>query len=193
MICLIFFGLFQVSQLAAAREILNHAAARGARAKTVGFNEFMVTKVVRVASIPIAGKMIQPAYTNTDTTLPDMVETLSPGELWDEVLSGSYTDTALQDLETGRIPEYLGTDSPLYASYVLDYEDWDAINTYFPGEVPGDTIIDITVSMDYPLRIPMHRTFYAPETQNENGFDTVRLEGSAGIEKHYPLYLDTNE
>ena len=54
MICVIFMGIFQVSQLAVAREVLHHAAARGARARSVGFNAFMVQKSVRVAAIPNA-------------------------------------------------------------------------------------------------------------------------------------------
>ena len=51
-LCLVFAGLFQISQLFAAKEILDYSASRGARAKAVGFNEWMVRKVARVAAIP---------------------------------------------------------------------------------------------------------------------------------------------
>jgi hypothetical protein len=189
-ICLIFFGLFQVSQLAAAREILNHAAARGARAKTVGFNDFMVTKAVRVAAIPVSGKLLEPVYISDDTTLVDMIQNMRPGEIWDEILSNTTPNTGRYDLETGRIPEYLGADDPLQASYVLDYEDWDSIAISYPGSVPGGTIVDVNVSMDYPLRVPLHRAFYAPQSQNSEGFDIVPLQGTSGMENHYPLYLE---
>ena len=81
LICLIFMGLLQISELFAAREILNHAAARGARARAVGFNWFMVEKAVRVAAIPNAGKMVTPAFENDDTAIEGMVTTMDPGDL----------------------------------------------------------------------------------------------------------------
>ncbi len=48
----ILFGIFQISQIYAAKEIMMNAAVSGARARTVGLNEFMVYKVVRAASTP---------------------------------------------------------------------------------------------------------------------------------------------
>ncbi len=86
LLCLLFFGLFQVSRLLAAREILQHAAARAVRARTVGFNHWMTRKAVLVASIPNAGRMIEPSLDHVDAYLRDAVATLRPGELWDEVL-----------------------------------------------------------------------------------------------------------
>ena len=41
LILLIFIGIFELARLFAAEEILNYAAGRGARAATVGFNDFM--------------------------------------------------------------------------------------------------------------------------------------------------------
>ena len=43
-------------------------------------------------------------------------------------------------------------------------------------------MIETTVRQDYPLWVPMHRTFYAA--------DEVTLAGESGIENHYPLYVD---
>ncbi len=60
-ICLVFFGLFQLSQLAAAREVINHAAARGARAKSVGLSRFMVSKAIRVALTKCFGNISKAA------------------------------------------------------------------------------------------------------------------------------------
>lgn len=56
----ILFGLFQLSHLLTARILLDHAAARAARARAVGFNDFMCLKSARVAVIPVAGKMVWP-------------------------------------------------------------------------------------------------------------------------------------
>lgn len=56
----IFFGGYQLSRKLAARTLLDHAAARAARAKAVGFNDFMCEKSARVAMIPVAGRRIWP-------------------------------------------------------------------------------------------------------------------------------------
>ncbi len=59
-IMLVFFGAYHLSRVIAARTLLDHAAARAARAKAVGFNDWMCEKSARVAMIPIAGKRLWP-------------------------------------------------------------------------------------------------------------------------------------
>ncbi len=184
-ICLVFFGLFQVSQLAAAREVLHHAAARGARAKTVGFNRFMVSKAIHVAAIPNSGLMIEPEFTNEDWLLRDMVATMPPGELWDEVLHNTNPSSLQQEIESARIPEYMGAENWARANFILDYEDWDEIGWTQPTQPDDGAIMDIRVSQDYPLRIPLHRAFYAE--------DSVDVRGISSIESHYPLYIDDQD
>lgn len=56
----VFLGLFQLSHMLTAKILLDHAAARAARAKAVGFNDFMCLKSARVATIPVAGKRLWP-------------------------------------------------------------------------------------------------------------------------------------
>ncbi len=186
LICLIFMGLLQISEIFAAREILNHAAARGARCKTVGFNWFMVEKSVRVASIPNAGKMLTPAFENTDTALRTMVETMKPGELWEETLRA--TPSSLQyNLERARIPEYMGSWNRPRAGHILDYENWDTVRSdhgVISPPVPGASASTVSVNtyQDYPLWVPMHRAFYRG--------DSIRLSGSFTMECHYELYID---
>ncbi len=183
LICLMLFGLLQISQIFAAKEVLHHAAARAARAKTVGFNSFMVTKATRVAAIPVSGRMREPAFTNDDLALRAMVETMRPGALWDAVLS-DVTPAGLQyEIERARIPEYLGADHWSTARWVLDYEDWDALRvsiTTAPGA--GAPMLTTHVRHTYPLWVPMHHTFYDA--------DSVELEGETHIENHYSLYID---
>ena len=98
LILLIFVGVFELARLFAAEEILNYAAARGARAATVGFNEFMIEKTVRVAAIPNAGAMTVPG----DTT----------------GLTGYWA------VEQDRIPAFLGSRTWAEADDILDYEWW---------------------------------------------------------------------
>ena len=181
-ICLVFFGLFQISQLAAAREIIHHAAARGARAKTVGFNQFMVSKAIRVASIPNAGKITSPEFTNEDLTLRNMVNSMGSGELWDEVLTSTEPASLQYDLERARIPEYMASENHARASFILDYEDWDSIDWTILRD--DSVAIEVNVSQKYPLRIPMQHTFYAATN--------VNLHGISSLENHHPLYLEDN-
>lgn len=181
-ICLVFFGLFQLSQLAAAREILHHAAACGARAKTVGFNRFMVSKSIRTAAIPNSGRLLVPEFTDKDTTLHHMVTTMRPGEFWDKVLTEADPQSLQYDFERARIPEYLASANNSRSLFILNYEGWDNIHWSTPRN--DSEAIEINVSQLYPLRIPLSRAFYASTN--------VNLNGVSSLENHYPLYLDDN-
>ncbi|MBO7686965.1 MAG: pilus assembly protein, partial [Kiritimatiellae bacterium] len=55
-LCLVFFSVYEYANVLTAHTVVNYAAARAARARTVGFNDFMVTKTVRVATASVAGK-----------------------------------------------------------------------------------------------------------------------------------------
>lgn len=187
MICLVFLGVLQLSQLAAAREVLHHAAARGARARTVGFNWWMVEKSIRVASIPNAGKMIVPEFENEDAFLRDAVSTMRPGNLWD-LLLGAAPSSMQYEIERARIPEYMASHNGFTSQYVLDYSRWDSIHGNHGDILAGpdpDTyspILHVSAWQTYSNWVPMHRTFYAS--------DFVDLRGEAYLENHYPLYID---
>jgi hypothetical protein len=175
--------VFQISQLFAAKEILDYSAGRAARAKAVGFNSFMVFKCGKVACIANSGKMTEPAYTNVDWTLRDKIETSSPGGLWDWVLGEAAPTSDQYEIERVRIPEFLASPTLASAYYMLNYEDWDSVEV---GVVtiggPTGTILSATARQNYPLRVPMHQSFYAA--------DSVELEGQSYLENHYALYLD---
>ena len=59
-ILMVFTGAYRVSRMVAAKTLLDHAAARAARAKAVGFDDFMCEKSARVAMIPVAGRRLWP-------------------------------------------------------------------------------------------------------------------------------------
>ena len=54
-LCLVFFLGYEYANLFTAHTVVNYAAARAARARAVGFNDFMVTKTIRVATAGVAG------------------------------------------------------------------------------------------------------------------------------------------
>jgi len=176
---LIFAGLFQISQLFAAREVLYHAANRSTRARAVGFNTFMVTKAARVAAIPNAGPMLEPEYENVDVPLQQAVQTMTPGELWSWVL-GVVPFSAQAEIEKARIPYYLGAVNWWQAHHTLDDAHWDGLGV---STVEFGEMIDATVNQQVPLTAPMHQAFYAD--------DEISLTGKSHIENHYPLYLES--
>ncbi len=142
LVCLVLFGLFEISQLFAAQEILDYAAARGARAETVGFNSFMVNKIVRVGAIPNAGRLINP------------------------VVSGG--PAAQSDAELARLPLYLGGENAGRLPGILDYDHWDSIGIPVPAQVGG--LIRERIGQDYDLRdFPFSRAFYSSDILSLGG------------------------
>jgi hypothetical protein len=92
----VFLVLFRLSQMLAGKVMLEHAAMRVARARTVGFNDFMCRKAARVAVIPVAGKLLWP----------------------------SQEDGLSRSEELARISIYMGTPNGAVANGVLEYEGW---------------------------------------------------------------------
>jgi hypothetical protein len=179
-------GLLQVSQVFAAREVLYHAAARASRARTVGFNSWMVEKCMRVASIPNAGRILQPDDIPADPTLSNLMgASPTPGDFWSTVLI-TVPQSQLCQLEKARIPWYMATDTYPESRVVLDYENWDNNSINYSDTTQIGPIVnpqvEITVRQQYPLWVPLHETFYDAEH--------VDLRVTSRLENHYPLYLD---
>lgn len=178
-LCLLFMALLQLSQLYMAQEILHYAAGRGARAKTVGFNEFMVYKTVRVGAIANAGKMTEPelaeqAPAELTLSLGSRFRTRFP-------VAVSGGPVAQRALEQARIPMYLGAEWYTQLSAILDYENWPNIYySYSEQETPP--LLNFYVHQAFPLALPLHRAFYTD--------DSIPFSGQATLENHYPLYLN---
>jgi hypothetical protein len=146
-VCIVFFWVFQISQLFAAQEILHYAAARGARAKVVGFNQFMVRKTVRVGAIPNAGQLMNPA---------------TPGG-----------PAAQHAVEAARIPLYLGGENEGQLPSILDYEDWDTIGSPRSSD-KGDGTLELSIRQNVTLlRYPLHHLYYAGDSIEMEGASTL--------------------
>lgn len=183
--CLICFGAFQISQLYAGRAVLSYTAAAAARARSVGFNDFMVYKVTRAAAIPNAGRIVEPQV-QRGGGLAALVSDPAPGRvgrLWGLALVADPTSPQAA-IERSRIPLYLGATRWGDLPAILDYENWDDIH-YVEG--PGsDTLLMAAAHQRYELVWPFVRAFYAGS----------RVPLRSGLEqeflvrdKHYPLYL----
>jgi len=180
--CLILFGVFQLSQLYAAKEILDHAATAGERARTVGFNDFMVYKVTRVAAIPNAGRLLEPADYNAATPTAGFWGAGRVGDVWSVALTAQPASPQYA-AESARIPLYLGAEDAGWLPGILEYADWDTISSY-TLEWSGMDQVSVRSHQNVPLKYPFHRTFYAA--------DEISMDGNRRgltMEDHYPLYL----
>ena len=100
----VFLALFRLSHMLTGKILVEHAAMRVARARAVGFNDFMCAKAARVAVIPVAGK-----------------------RLWPDGASFTYAN------ELARVRTYLESPDGARASGLLEYENWKKLSVD-PGD-----------------------------------------------------------
>ena len=100
----VFLALFRLSHMLTGKILVEYAAMRVARARAVGFNDFMCRKAARVAVIPVAGK-----------------------RLWPESDSFTYAN------ELARVRTYLESPDGARAAGLLDYEHWKKLSVD-PGD-----------------------------------------------------------
>ncbi len=174
---LLLFGVFQVALLYAAGDVLDHAAASGARAAAVGLNDFMMTKAVRASAIPNAGTLVTPS--TEAGSLGYLWNLMRPGLLWGLAVRSRPVPPHLE-AELARIPLYLGAEWPGQLPAILDYSDWRTLHRPELTE-PDVHSVRCHIRQDYPLRFPLHRAFYSR--------DQVSLFGEAVFENHAALYL----
>lgn len=94
-----FLALFRLSHMLTGKILLEHAAMRVARARAVGFNDFMCLKSARVAAIPVCGRRLWP-----------------DGDEFD------------YEMERARIPIYMATPVEAVARGALEYEGWGRLS-----------------------------------------------------------------
>ena len=114
-LCLVFFLGYEYANLFTAHTVVNYAAARAARARAVGFNDFMCTKAARVSVIPVSGKRLWPAE--------------------DGSLSASE--------ELARVRTYLESPDGARARGLLEYEGWGRLGVN-PGD-GGQSVVTLSV------------------------------------------------
>lgn len=195
-LCLLFLGLFQLAHAYVAREVLYHAAARSARARTVGFNRWMVEKTARVAAIPNAGPLTQPVVPGVDQTLANALATMQPGAFWDFALRSTPTSPTVAT-ELARIPEYLASENEPRGRAILDYANWNTISAPEPTIGPGVVIdpaaaalITATVSQPQELLLALGDLAQGILTAADTNQDRLTLTQQYTIEDHYSLYID---
>jgi len=113
-ISFVFFILFRLSHMLTGKILLEHAAMRVARARAVGFNDFMCLKAARVAIIPVAGK-----------------------RLWPGEEEEGFGDAQ----EAARIRTYMESPDEPRARGLLEYEGWRKLGVD-PGD-GGNSVVTL--------------------------------------------------
>lgn len=186
-ICMLFFGLLQLSQVFAAKEVLQHAATRSARARTVGFDHWMCDKAMLVASIPNAGKMKTPVLAEQGTGLQKLLEDKTPGAVWDASLQ-TFPASQQSRLEKSRIPDFIASGNASRGLSLLNYEEWENIRIEGLDQLSVAEKLEVNIKQDFPLFISLSNWLFAPVTREKA--ETIKLTGHTEIEKHYSLYLE---
>ena len=197
---LVFFAVFQYAHLFACKTILSHAATRAARARSVGFNEWMVRKSALVAAIPASGRRLSPAYSDMNGAYVAAIARRDPGTAFNFALRASFRSQG-QAMEVGRIPEFMESINSPTAETILDYEYWDRTDVdirespAFDGSAPGT--LTVRVRQRHPLLIGMNeleegeiRSVNEHLEAGEAPDESLSIAGEYSIESHYPLYLE---
>jgi hypothetical protein len=189
---LCFLAVFQYAKLYADKAVLEHAAARAARSRTVGFNRFMVEKSARVAAIPASGRRLVPGPVGISSGITSALREGRVGAVWDLALRDDTRSPGTQ-LEVSRVPDYMDSINNPTAGHILDYELWDALSVDIaePMDLGGGTPGTLTVALRqrHPLLValgPLARGELRGAGEDE-GFT---LGGFYTIESHYPLYME---
>ena len=102
-VLLVFLALYNLSDLTRVKLLVENAAVKCARARAVGYNDFMLRKIARLTTMPVAGEC---------KTLVDSGEGKLP-------YSARYY----------RIGSYLMSEYEAQANVILDFEYWRRGNT----------------------------------------------------------------
>ncbi len=185
-LCMVLFGGFQISRLFAAKEIIDYSAMAGARAKSVGLNSFMVHKVVRVATIPNAGRIRNPRMEMQASDAYDW-DAERPGVLWDSAVAARAPTSPQTGIELMRIPFYLGAEWYGQLPAILDYEDWHTVGALQEFDQGGEQVW-VSVSQRVPVRFPFSRAFYDRDSLVLRS--GRRFMHGARMANHSELYLE---
>lgn len=182
--------MLQLATISVGNEVMHHAAARAARARAVGFNEWMAIKAMRVASIPNSGRMIEPDFVSFNNVSPFGANP-RPGDAMDIAVASNPGASERAQFERARIPFYLASANHATAAGELNYEEWER-GSFTHGESSsafGGGVLRMTVRQDFPLRMPFTNFLIPFARVDENGVRRMTLTGEAVSGDHSSLYL----
>jgi hypothetical protein len=196
MLCLILFGLLQVSYLIMARDVISFTAFASARALAVGMSAEFVERVAHVTTIPTAG----PSYNSGRMDNDSLGDPGTVGARWDLAVATTPGSDQFW-YEHTIIPYYLGADDESDLDGLLNYYYWITSDTEVAvqSSAAGSEKAEVTVSQNVPLAFPFAAVFFydADKAMVLSGSGTYEevpvyeIEQSFYMENHSALYLTT--
>ena len=159
---LAFYAVFQFADNFRAKLLVEYAASRVARARTVGMNDYMLEKTADVATMSAAGE----CYTQTDAG-----RSLSTREL------------------IGRSADYLACEYDAQARQVLDFELWQNGKTQASCSLAGPRLTAHVIQFR-PQFFDLGSYLSGTPPVEKDDAPSARIEGEYGIEAHYPDWID---
>jgi hypothetical protein len=156
LLCLILFGILQVSHVVASRNVLNYTAIATARAAAVGLNDFMLHKVSHYTSIPVAGPIKTP-----NNFRAERPRGRNMGAQWDASIARRNVPAS----ELGRyevaVKEAYHMAPPELFREILDYDNWQNPETdIHVSHSRDDEIITLSITNAVPMTYPFSRVFF---------------------------------
>ena len=148
-----------------AKLLVEYAAFRCARTRTVGYNDYKLLKTARISTLSAAGKC---------RTRDDEGNPISTGGV------------------VSRLGLYIGSSNENQARQTLDFTYWDRGATYVEKPVVGGNRITVRVGQDRPQFFDvMSPSAYMLDENGEVPCCVKRahLVGESSIEAHYTEYL----
>ena len=156
-----FFALFQFTDNLRAKLLCEYAAGRCARAATAGYNDFMIEKTARIATMAAAG----PCRTRDEKG-----------------------DAYRYQSWISRAPDYLECVYDAQARQILDFEYWRDGRTQVTTTRSGARI-ETTVTQTRPQFFSLATLFQERVAGEEVDHGDARITGTSSIEAHYPDWL----
>jgi hypothetical protein len=157
----IFLLMFDMLQVMKSKILVEYAAAKCARARAVGYNDFMLTKIARLSTMPVAGGC---KTKNEDGGI------ISRGNA------------------VSRMGQYLASEYEAQADNVLDFEYWDDT---FVNVISDPSTIKVTVSQhrQLPFFDSVFNLLGNKSKVDEKDSFKLRVNGCSEIKTHYLDYL----
>lgn len=193
LLCLILFGLLQVSYLVGSRNVIRYTAVATARAAAVGMNDFMLHKISHFTSIATAGPVRTPSGLQASRPAGATL-----GALWDSSIARDNKPVSeLGQYEMSVREAYLLADTTSFDT-ILDYDNWQSEETdiFFEYSVDNDEILTMKISQTLPLVFPFSRVFFGLRDEVEvvrgdrrEDYPGKLIEVESVIEDHSDYYL----
>ena len=159
---LAFYTVFQFVDNFRAKLLVDYAASRVARARTVGMNDYMLEKTADIATMAAAGE----CYTQMDSGRHPSVSEL-----------------------IGRSGDYLACEYSAQARQVLDFELWQNGKTQASCPLAGSKLTARVIQLRPQFFDLGSYLSGAPPVEKDDA-PHARIAGEYSIEAHYPDWIE---